>query len=148
VKEPVDHILRPCLPWRDTAAVTECGYDATKVSTITRDDFAARVKDLGYRRTAMLTCMTCAETVQRWATWEEDPRQAIGREIEWERGHWSRTKTDRGQRLLDELTVIEQLIAAHRDEFDQSIAEIEGRRAWNEKKAAMTQPKPRDRRTL
>lgn len=145
MKEPVDHILRPCLPWREAAAVTECGYDATKVSTISRDEFVTRVKDLGYRRTAMLTCMTCAETARRWASWEEDPRQAVGREIEWERGRWTRARDDRGQRLYDELTVIEQLIAAHRDEFDKALHEIEGRRAWNEKKAAMTQPKSRAR---
>ncbi len=38
VKEPVDHILRPRLPWRDGSegAITECGYDATKVKTLTR----------------------------------------------------------------------------------------------------------------
>jgi hypothetical protein len=31
MKEPVDHILRPALPWRgDEGAITECGYDANK----------------------------------------------------------------------------------------------------------------------
>ncbi len=32
MKEPVDHILRPKLPWRTgEGAITECGYDAAKV---------------------------------------------------------------------------------------------------------------------
>lgn len=36
MKEPVDHILRPQLPWRTDAGITECGYDATKVAGIPR----------------------------------------------------------------------------------------------------------------
>mgnify|MGYP001599520162 CR=1 FL=1 len=37
MKEPVDHVLRPRLPWRSPSdpAITECGYDASKVKTIT-----------------------------------------------------------------------------------------------------------------
>jgi hypothetical protein len=63
MKEPVDHILRPNLPWRspDEGAITECGYDASKVKTLTRAEFFKGQKDLGERRTAMLTCMTCSD---------------------------------------------------------------------------------------
>ena len=140
VKEPVDHILRPRLPWRapDEAPITECGYDATKVKTITRDELKQRAKDLGRQRTAMLTCMTCSGTVERWGTWDDDPRLALGREIEWERGgaYW-RSRDDHGYRLRDELTAINALIEAHRDEFDVQIKEIEQRREWLEKKAAL-----------
>lgn len=45
MKEPVDHIIRPRLPWRspDAPAVTECGYDALKVKSLTREEFFQRV---------------------------------------------------------------------------------------------------------
>jgi hypothetical protein len=137
MKEPVDHILRPRLPWRrdDEGAMTECGYDATKVKTLTRREYSYRLKDLGQQRTAMLTCMTCASTCGRHGSWADDPRQAMQREIEWEgAGRWSHQ--DRGQRLKDELLAIEALIEAHREEFDAAISATVGRREWLEKKAA------------
>lgn len=139
MKEPVDHILRPSLPWRPAgASITECGYDASKVKAITREEFFKRLKDYGQQRTAILTCMTCSDTARRWKSWEEDPRLAIGREIEWERGGlYYRERDDRGQRVKDELVAIAALIEAHRDEFLSLVAEIEQRRAWNEKKAAL-----------
>jgi hypothetical protein len=141
MKEPVDHILRPRLPWRtDVAALTECGYDATKVKALTRDDIDQRLKDLGKQRTAMLTCMTCMNTAGRWKTWDEDPREAIGREVEWE-GRW---RQDRGHRLRDELLAIEALIAAHPEEFKKLLADIDARREWRDRKAREEQkPKPR-----
>ena len=138
MKEPVDHIIRPLLPWRKSGegAITECGYDASKVKVLTREEFLKREKDLGTRRTAMLTCMTCADTARRWGTWNDDPRLALHREIEWEgRGRWSRD--DRGQRLKDELIAIAELVEAHRDEFEVAITTREQRRNWLEKKAAM-----------
>ena len=146
MKEPVDHILRPNLPWRspDESAITECGYDASKVKTLTRAEFFNRQKDLGERRTAMLTCMTCSDTARRWGTWDDDPRLALQREIEWERGSASsRSRNDRGGRLRDELTAINALIKSHREEFVVLVNEIEQRRAWNEKKTAMPEKKTR-----
>lgn len=143
MKEPVDHILRSQLPWRNEAGITECGYDASKVKAVTREEYFARLKELGQQRTAMLTCMTCADTARRWKTWEEDPRRAIGREVEWEAGGaYYSTRNDRGQRLRDELLAIAALVEAHRDEFDAHIALTEQRRAWNEQKAAQ-QAKPK-----
>jgi len=144
MKEPVDHILRPCLPWRSEADMTECGYDAAKVKTLTREQFFQREKDLGKQRTAMLTCMTCSDTARRWGRWGDDPRLALQREIEWERGHnyWARARDDRGQRLKDELFAIASLIEAHREEFDAFIATTEQRRDWLEKKAALDQKRP------
>lgn len=133
MKQPVDHIARPALPWRSGPGVTECGYDASKVTTLSRDAYVQRVKDFGRQRAAMVTCMTCANTAERWGTWEQDPRKALGREIEWEAG-WSRRKN--GTRLLDELLAIEALIAAHRDEFDAKVSEIGKRREWNQQKTA------------
>lgn len=140
MKEPVDHILRPSLPWRlGSAAITECGYDASQVKTLTRDEAKARYKELGRQRTAMLTCMTCIETANRWGTWEDDPRQALQREITWEHGGFYRAREDRGQRLKNELQVIATMIDERRDEFLAAVSEIEQRRAWNEKKAALAE---------
>lgn len=143
MKEPVDHILRPALPWRSSSepAITECGYDASKVKTITRPDFFQRLKDYGQQRTSMLTCMTCSNTAGRWGTWNDDPRAALQREIEWEAG-WRRT--DRGFRLKDELTAIATLIEAHKDEFDGLVSGNEQRREWLEKKAAMQNKQPKN----
>jgi hypothetical protein len=146
MKQPVDHILRPRLPWRDVGEepITECGYDAMKVSVLTREAYFARLKDLGQQRCALLTCMTCADTARRWGTWDDDPRLALGREITWERGdyYWSE-RTDRGSRLRDELTAIAELIAAHRDEFDAALVEVAQRRAWN---AALEDKRKREQR--
>lgn len=139
MKEPVDHILRPSLPWRHgEGAITECGYDASKVKTLTRDEFLQRLKELGQQRTALLTCMTCSDTARRWGAWSDDPRLAMSREIEWERGgRYSYPRNDRGERLKDELLAIEALIEAHREEFDGIIAAAVARREWNERKREM-----------
>jgi hypothetical protein len=138
MKEPVDHILRPSLPWRSEPSITECGYDASKVKTLTRAEFLQRLKDYGKQRTALLMCMTCADTASRWGTWDDDPRKALNREIEWEtRGSWyNHHGDDRGLRLRDELQAIAGLIAAHRDEFLAAVEAIEQRRDWNQKKEA------------
>jgi hypothetical protein len=91
----------------------------------------------------MLTCMTCADTASRWATWDNEPRQALQREIEWEgHGRYRWGRNERGTRLRDELLAIAALIEAHREEFDAHIAATEERRAWLEKKAALV-TKPR-----
>lgn len=135
MKEPVDHILRPQLPWRRDGGITECGYDASKVKTLTRDEYGARLKDLGQQRSAMLTCMTCGDTARRWGTWEDDPRKAVQREIEWE-CRW-RGRDEHGVRLRDELLAIAELIGAHREEFDAHLSATEQRRAWNERKASV-----------
>jgi hypothetical protein len=147
MKDPVDHILRPLLPWRTAdGAITECGYNASKVKTLTREEATSRFKEFGRQRFAMFTCMTCMETAERWGTWDADPRKALEREINWE-CQWRRT--DHGFRLRDELLAIAELIAAHRDEFTAKVAEIEQRREWNEKKAALAErPKPPPKPTI
>lgn len=137
MKEPVDHIRRPALPWRVDAGLTECGYNASKVPTVSRQVHLQRLKDLGQQRTAMITCMTCLHAAERWTTWEADPRQALEREIAWEYGLGYRGRTDRGERLKDELIAIAALVAAHREEFDATIKEREQRRDWLAKKAAL-----------
>lgn len=135
MKEPVDHILRPELPWRHgEGAITECGYDASKVKTITREAYFQRLKDFGQQRAAMVTCMTCDNTARRWGTWDDDPRRAVEREINWECGWRGREK---GSRLREELVAIAALIEAHREEFLQAITVNNERAAWLEKKAAL-----------
>lgn len=143
MKEPVDHILRPGLPWRNGAgAITECGLGAEDAKTITRAEFRQRRKDLGAQRAAMFTCMNCSQTSDRWETWEQDPRVAMSREIEWERGgaYWH-ARDDRGHRLRDELLAVAELIEAHREQFEAFIDAGERRREWLEKKAAMERAK-------
>lgn len=143
MKEPVDHIIRPQLPWRLNGenSIVECGHDAEKVKSITREEFLKRLKDFGQQRTAMLTCMTCIDTARRWGTWNDDPRVGLQREIEWEHGgaYWRSPRTDRGQRLKDELLAIAALIEAHREEFDAFITNGIQRREWLDKKAARIQ---------
>jgi hypothetical protein len=141
MKEPVDHILRPQLPWRTDGGITECGFNAEKVSTLTRAAYFERLKDLGQQRSAMLTCMTCASTASRWGTWDDDPRPAIQREIDWETG-WR--KNDRGVRLRDELLAVAALIENHRDEFEAHMTTTGQRREWLQKKAAMTRKPLKD----
>lgn len=143
MKEPVDHVLRPLLPWRSSdGALTECGLNAAKVSTLTREAFVLRWKDYGQQRTAMTTCMTCSDTARRWGTWNDDPRHALNREIMWETYGGYRSRSDRGERLKNELLAIAALIENHRDEFDATIAADEQRREWIEKKAALGKKKP------
>lgn len=139
MKEPVDHIARPSLPWRcpEEGLITECGYNAANVKTLTRAEFFQREKELGQQRAAMLTCMTCSDTAKRWGSWIDDPRMAVQREITWEGGgHYFRMRDDRGQQLKDELIAIASLIEAHREEFDAALLALKQRREWLEKKAA------------
>lgn len=143
MKEPVDHILRPRLPWRrDDAAITECGFDASKVKTLSRAEFFARRKELGSQRTAMLTCMTCSSTAERHSTWEDDPRRALEREIQWESGGYYGSRENHGDRLRDELLAIAALIEAHPEEFHASVIQTEQRREWLAKKAEKERRRP------
>lgn len=114
--EPLDHVLRPDLPWRTDAPRTECGLDATSYPTITRDDLRARAKKLGQTRTYMVTCVTCLHTSQRWPTWDEDPVGALGRETNRPR---SNPRSGNNPEFAAELYAIAALIEAHRDEFDE-----------------------------
>lgn len=142
MKEPVDHILRPQLPWRTgEPGMTECGYDASKVKTLTREQYFERRNELGQQRCAMVTCMTCSGTAERHPTWEEEPRSALAREIQWERPGYLYHQDRNGMRLRDELLAVADLIANHRDEFLSHIEVARQRREWLEKKAEHEQAK-------
>ena len=139
MKEPVDHIIRPTLPWRfEDGDITECGFDVTKVKVLTREEYFKRLKEYGQQRTGLVTCMTCMNTASRWPTWQDDPRLAVQREVEWEAPYYGFDKTvksRRGYRLRDELMAIETLILAHTDEFRALLTDIDARRQWLERKA-------------
>lgn len=125
MKEPVDHIERPTLPWRTGQTLTECGLGAVHVRTMTRTDYSRRLKEWGQQRTAITTCVTCYNTARRHGTWEEDPRQAVEREIAWEgNGRWSHN--ERGTQFRDELKAIAILIERHKDEFTELCAGLAG----------------------
>lgn len=147
MKEPVDHVLRPQLPWRSTdAAITECGYDASKVKTISRVELGERFKEMGEQRTAILTCMTCVETARRWGGWDKDPREAMEREITWEaRGRYSRDNDGPRTDLFYELLAIAELVEQHRAEFDETIARTKGLSAWAATKAEVQGKRTRQR---
>jgi hypothetical protein len=112
------------------------------MKALTRAEFFQRLKDLGQQRTAMVTCMTCSDTAGRWGTWEDDPRRALEREIQWECGLGYRTRTDHGARLRDELIALAILIEHHHEEFDSIISTNAQRREWLEKKAARKPDRP------
>lgn len=113
MSEPLDHVRRPDLPWRDGQR-TECGRPAADfVSVISRDELMRRIKTDGMRRTAFTVCMTCMETSERWKTWVEDPVDVLSREFYSGR---------RDERLRDELLAIAALIEANREQFDEFMA--------------------------
>lgn len=117
------HIERPPLPWRPERK-TECGLDADRHPTWTRDE-ARKLKDeLGMRRFAMHVCMTCDTTADRHQMWEEDPASCIIRHAERMTLRWGRTKRgEEKRRFADELRAIATLIENHREEFDALVAE-------------------------
>lgn len=120
--EPLDHIERACLPWRNDA-LTECGRPLADVKAwITRDAYIARLKEHGSRRTAFTVCQTCASCIQHTKTWQQSPAAVIQRESG--KTGWF-GETDEGKRLSRELRAIAALIEAHRDEFDDYLTGLD-----------------------
>lgn len=109
---PIEHVLRPDLPWR-VSAMTECGRDVRDVqAVIDRGRLLVKLRELGVQRAAYTTCMTCAQTSRRWKTWDQDPVDALAREF------YGR----QDPRLADELRAVAALVAAHRGEFADLMA--------------------------
>lgn len=114
----IEHVERPPLPWRNDG-LTECGLTAGNHPTITREALVAKVKHEGKTRAFYTTCQTCLETTQRHPTWEEDPVGRYQRELTlWRRDE----KYERARR---ELKAIAMLIAAHREEFERTLAALD-----------------------
>ena len=114
-KLPVEHIRRSSLPWW-TADLTECGRLTVDMAvTIDRTAFEEKVKDQGVQRAMLTTCMTCAQTAERWPTWDADPTGRMGREF------YGRTREAMGS----ELRAIAALIMEHSDEYAELFAGID-----------------------
>jgi hypothetical protein len=126
--EPLAHVLRAALPWRDGPVLTECGkLPDAPMPVLTVGEFIAKVKREGKQRSAMTTCMTCWHTASRHAvtSWEADPMGVLDREISWARAWRGEIRDDpTARRFRDELLAIEELIARHRAEFDGLVTGI------------------------
>lgn len=107
--------------------------DQLPVPAVSREEFLRRLKEEGEYRATLSTCVTCLHTAKRWPTWQEEPRLALQREIEWERP--SQFHNDRrGHRLRDELLAIEALIVRHGEEFQALVDQFARRQDWIERK--------------
>jgi hypothetical protein len=126
-EEPLGHVLRAALPWRDRPPLTECGKTpGPGVPAMSLEQFAAKVKAQGKQRSALTTCMTCWETAGRHqaTSWATSPVAVIAREASWART-WQPgvTRDDPVAQLFrDELLALAELVSRHREEFDAVIA--------------------------
>ncbi|MFA7296313.1 MAG: hypothetical protein WC211_03880 [Dehalococcoidia bacterium] len=122
--EPLAHIARSPLPWRDpTDNDTECGKPVSEFAkVITWGDAVALVNKHGQQRAAFMLCMTCAQTSERhgWRangsrhgqlTFDDSPTARIEREF-----GKRREQSDR------ELRAMAELVKRHRQEFDDLLA--------------------------
>lgn len=116
------HIVRSRPPWRGPEHdITECGLKADAIaesSLISREQYEKRLKDLGKQRTAMVTCMTCRNAMDRWQTWAAEPTNALERELH---GPWRK----KHPRLDAELRALIRLYEEHAEEFERLIAQDE-----------------------
>lgn len=119
--DALDHVRRRPLPWRADEGLTECGLPADSYQTITHDELDTKAKKLGQQRTAMTSCMTCLSRAQVYGRragsgGRVELLEDLEREIQ-------RVRYREGSQLVVELEAIVALIADHRDEFDQYIAD-------------------------
>lgn len=119
MSEPKTHVLRARLPWRADEHLTECGLPAADHETLDRPTAAARWKEWGPRRAALIFCMTCVDTANHWPNWDDDPATVMSRECG--RGRW-REAGDDPPRLERELRALAALAEAHADEFADLLA--------------------------
>lgn len=116
--EPLTHISRTPLPWRDPGK-TVCGHPIAQYPdhlVVNLADARAMQKRLGKQRFALAICMTCAHNVGHWASWDENPFGRMQREVTG--GGFGKREPE----LEAELRAIATLIAARRDEFDGLVA--------------------------
>lgn len=126
---PLTHVVRPQLPWRlDETPLTECGRTPEGLPLITRDDLITQVRKMGSQRTALLTCMTCLQTTQRWTDWDHDPITCLLR--------YMGRHDDARVRVTHELRALAILAAEHRDEFDQLVAGLADAPSLDDARAA------------
>lgn len=121
--EPLAHVLRAALPWRDGPVLTECGkLPGDGMPVLTKHELAARIKRDGQQRTSLQTCMTCWATAsrRRAVSWEVSPVEVIAREASWAQTfNPGEVRPDPAAiRFRDELLAIAELVSRHREEFD------------------------------
>ena len=131
MKDPVDHIVRPTVPWRDPD-LTQCGRSVADVAkVVSLDEARRRWRDQGEARASFTLCMTCVQTADRHRVdWDSNPigivsREATALDYVWQsRGRREDHDQDLAQatRLTHELRAIAMLIDAHRDEFEAAVA--------------------------
>lgn len=112
--EPLTHVARTSLPWRD-ADRTVCGHPISQYAeglVLNLADARAMARRLGQQRFALVICMTCANNAGRWAEWDDNPLMRMEREVT---GGGFR-KID--EQIVHELRAIGLLIMHHREEFD------------------------------
>lgn len=127
--EPLAHVLRAALPWRDGPVLTECGkLPDDSVPVLTLHELAARIKRDGKQRTSLQTCMTCWATAARHraVSWETGPVDVIAREVSWARTfNVGEVRADPAALLFrDELLALAELASRHREEFDGLVSSI------------------------
>jgi hypothetical protein len=121
--EPLDHVLRAALPWRDGPVLTECGkLPDPGMPLLTVPEFVAKVKREGQMRSSKTTCMTCWTTAARHhvVSWDADPVGVMAREVGWARAHapgWARDDDPTALLFRNELLAIAELITRHQEEF-------------------------------
>jgi hypothetical protein len=119
--EPLDHVLRDPLPWRDDH-LTECGRATSDVAgnIITVAELVARFKKYGQQRTAFTVCMTCWERARYAREWTQNPEDVLLRELQ-----RVRDRDGSREKMRAELQAIAALIAAHREEFDMFLIDLD-----------------------
>lgn len=124
--DPLLHITRPLLPWQ-SERLTECGRDADDFRegiVIDRVEVKALLAKHGKQRVSFLCCMTClGRSNYSFDTWEDNPASVMRRYCERSGGGWS---GDPNAAINVELRALALLVAAHRDEFDQAVRDLQG----------------------
>lgn len=133
--DPLQHVLRPPIPWRPADERTECGLPANSYPTWSRDELIVQAKRLGKTRTYMICCVTCLDTAQRHPTWDEDPVSFIGRLVT---HRWGKNTAER-DRFTRELRAMAALVAAHRDEFDAAVSGLADTTDLDERRKARSE---------
>jgi hypothetical protein len=135
--EPLTHVTRPSLPWRDpSTAMTECGLQADSYPSVSRDEASAKWRKMGAQRASLWFCMTCVHTAERWPDWDTDPVGCLGRYVAAGRRRPRGTESDDFRR---ELLAIAKLIELHRDDFDSLIADLGETVSLRDRRAAALQ---------
>lgn len=120
--EPVEHVLRSPLPWRDKP-VSECGIEHPEHS-VTHDELKQRGRQREQKRSGATICAACLDTARRWPAFERDPIGRMSRELQ---TSGARSCRKRRESLLHaELWALAELVRRHREEFDTLLSGIQG----------------------